>query len=94
MRISMAIEMGRKRRLEGEITLQKQESGSSGPECAAHTVNVADYIRRRHGMSLIALSADGGLFSIFSNRAGEQQQQPPSSGNPRHRTEPYIRRTL
>jgi hypothetical protein len=29
MRILMAIEMGRKRRLEGEIILQEQESGSS-----------------------------------------------------------------
>jgi len=35
MRILMAIEMGRKRRLEGEITLQEQESGSSNLEWAA-----------------------------------------------------------
>jgi len=62
MRILMAIEMGRKRRLEGEITLQEQESGSSNLEWAALRVHIADSIRRKHRASLIALV----LMAAFS----------------------------
>jgi acetyl esterase/lipase/quercetin dioxygenase-like cupin family protein len=62
MRIFMAIEMEPRTKLEGEIILQKQESGSSCQECAAYRIKVADSIRRRHEKSLIALV----LMAAFS----------------------------
>jgi hypothetical protein len=70
MRIFMVIEMGRKRRLEGEIILQKQESGNSNLECAARRVNVADSIRRKHRESLIALV----LMAAFSLSSATAQE--------------------
>ena len=84
MRILMAIEMGPKRRLEGEIILQKQESGSSSLECAARSLNVADSTRSKHRKFLIALV----LMAAFSLSFATAQEN--SNSNPQAAATPAV----
>jgi acetyl esterase/lipase/quercetin dioxygenase-like cupin family protein len=84
MRIFMANEMGRKRRLEGGIILQKLESASGNLECAARRVNVADSIRRKHRKSLVALV----LMAAFSLSLATAQEN--INSNPQAPTTPAV----